>query len=99
MAIFSQICDVRRTFSRAPPLNLHTQAPACKDHACKNNPGCKNKILRVQKVPNEDFLYKTLGCKNIPLVRPIFGLDEPSSYMQAPVYFAIVRVKNENKVP
>ena len=29
-----------------------------------------------------------LGCKNIPLVRSIFGLDERSSYKRAPVYFA-----------
>ena len=27
-----------------------------------------------------------LGCKNIPLVRSIFGLDERSSYMRAPLY-------------
>ena len=27
-----------------------------------------------------------LACKNIPLVRSIFGLDERSSYMRAPVY-------------
>ena len=30
-----------------------------------------------------------LGCKNIPLVRSIFGLDERSSYMRAPVYFCL----------
>ena len=38
-------------------IDFHnTLAPACKDHACKNKSGCKDKILRVQKVSNEGLL-------------------------------------------
>ena len=33
-----------------------TREPGCKCHGCKFNSGCKFKILRVQKVPNEGLL-------------------------------------------
>ena len=47
----------------------YTLAPACKDHACKNNPGCKNTILRVKKKSQMRISYrKMLACKNIPLL-------------------------------
>ena len=34
-------------------LRLRILEPACKDHACNKKSACKDKILRVQKVPNE----------------------------------------------
>ena len=34
-------------------LRLRIQEPACKNHACNKKSACEDKILRVQKVPNE----------------------------------------------
>ena len=36
--------------------NKHTQAHWCMSHGCKFNSGCKFKILRVKKVPNDWLL-------------------------------------------
>ena len=67
--------------------NQVTLAPACTDHDCKNNSGCKNKIFRVHKSQMGVCYSKMHGCKNIPLVRSIFSWNERSSYMRAPVHF------------
>ena len=37
-------------------LRLRGWIPPCKDHGCKDNSGCKDKILSIQKVPNEGLL-------------------------------------------
>ena len=97
---FKSLWSKREIVSEACGIWVHilvlsdTLAPACKDHACKKKSGCKNKILRVQKVPIEGCYSKLHGCKNTPLERSIFSWDERSTYMWAPVYIVPSIVEN-----
>ena len=80
-------CGRSLVFSLLPWSCKHTGKPACKDHACKNKSGCKDKILRIHKGPRRVCYSKMHECKDIPLVKTIRDLGWTQSLHQDfPVY-------------